>query len=298
MRWRSIPNEPEDMEAFVKMKQRLVSSVIGLGVLALVLVFYETVVFNIAVAVLIIMAMYELFKAANLIQFKLLFALCLLFSLLVPMLKMDAFAQQLATICGIYAFLLFLVLIRYHKTLHIQQVGIAFLFSLMIPFSFLTLQLVHDHYSMSISILYLLIALGGAWLTDTGAYFAGNKFGKHKLAPTISPKKTVEGAVGGVVFNLVAYYILVLLYVFGANQLFGIVIQVDYLALGILAPLASFAGILGDLTASVIKRQYSIKDFGSIMPGHGGVMDRFDSVLFVAPTVYMFIRYFELFTLA
>ncbi len=279
------------------MKQRIISSVIGLGVLALVLAFYETAVFNITIIALILLAVYELFKAAKLTEHRPLFLLCLVFSALVPLLQTKHLGGQLAIICGAYAFLLFLNLIRYHNTLRIEQVSLAFFFGLMVPFSFSVMQLVHDRYEMSVSILYLLMMLGGAWLTDTGAYFSGRMFGKHKMAPQISPHKTVEGAIGGILCNLVCYYLLTWLYITAVGYFFQIAIQVNYLALGILALLASAAGILGDLTASVIKRQCGIKDFGSIMPGHGGVMDRFDSVLFVAPTVFVYIQYVELFTL-
>ncbi|WP_312642350.1 phosphatidate cytidylyltransferase [Hydrogenoanaerobacterium sp.] len=277
------------------MKQRIISALLGLCVLGFVLAFYETAVFNIAVTLLIVMAMYELFKAAKLTQYKPLFALCLVFSVLVPLMQTKHLSNQLALICGAYAFLLFCALIRYHDTLHIEQLSLAFFFGLMIPFSFSTLLFMHDRYVMPVSMLYLLITLGGAWLTDTGAYFVGCKFGKHKMAPTISPKKTIEGAIGGILCNLICYYVLTMLYITVADLVFGITIQVNYLALGCLAPLASLAGILGDLSASVIKRQCGIKDFGSIMPGHGGVMDRFDSVLFVAPTVFMYIQYVDLF---
>lgn len=222
----------------------------------------------------------------------------MLFSALIPLLQTRHLAAQIAPICGAYAFLLFLVLIRYHDTLRIEQISLAFFFGMMVPFSFSTMLFIHDRYQTPVSVMYLLITLGGAWLTDTGAYFVGRAFGKHKMAPQISPHKTVEGAVGGVLVNLLCYFGMVLLYITCAKQLFGVTIAVNYLALGCLAPLASMAGILGDLTASVIKRQCGIKDFGSIMPGHGGVMDRFDSVLFVAPTVYMYLHYVEIFTIA
>lgn len=276
------------------MKQRLISSLLGLCVLAFVLVFYTTIVFNIAVFCLIILAMHELFKATGLIECKPLYFVCLVFSCVVPFLQSNHLMPQLAIICGIYALILFLIIIAYHSTLRIEKVALAFFFGILIPFSFFPLQYVHDSFEVHVSILYLLFMLGGAWLTDTGAYFAGRAFGKHKMAPTISPKKTIEGAVGGVIFNIFCCFALAAVYVFAVKNMFGISITVNYLALGILAPIASLAGILGDLVASVLKRQCNIKDFGSIMPGHGGVMDRFDSVLFVAPTVYIFIHYFPI----
>ena len=276
------------------MKQRLISALLGLCVLAFVLAFYETIVFNIAITFLIVMVMYELFKATGLIKCKPLFLVCLVFSALVPLLQTNRLITQLAAICCAYAFLLFIILIAYHSTVQIEKIGLAFFLGLMVPFSFSPLQFVHDRFEAPISILYLLIILGGAWLTDTGAYFAGKAFGKHKMAPTISPKKTVEGAVGGVVCNLICYIVLCFVYTTVAKNVFGIIVNVNYFALAVLAPFASIAGIFGDLAASVIKRQCNIKDFGSIMPGHGGVMDRFDSVLFVAPTVFIFIQYFTI----
>ena len=125
-----------------------------------------------------------------------------------------------------------------------------------------------------------------AWGCDTGAYFSGYLFGRNKLAPTLSPKKTVEGSIGGTVIAtaLAAAYGFVLysmdLRSFGHILVFALV-----------AFVCSIAGQLGDLVASAIKRSRSIKDFGNIMPGHGGALDRFDSIIFVAPLAFV-ILYF------
>ena len=132
--------------------------------------------------------------------------------------------------------------------------------------------------------LYGLIFIG-AWMTDTGAYFVGVLFGKHKLIPRVSPKKTVEGAFGGVLGCIVGFV------------LYGFIIQsvadvkVNYIAMIILATVISVISQFGDLVASYIKREREIKDFGFIFPGHGGVLDRFDSIIAVAPAIY-FITYF------
>ena len=133
--------------------------------------------------------------------------------------------------------------------------------------------------------LYGLIFLG-AWMTDTGAYFVGVLFGKHKLIPEVSPKKTIEGAFGGVLGCI------------GGFALYGFIIQsvcpdvkVNYVAIIILASVISVVSQFGYLVASYIKRERGIKDFGFIFPGHGGVLDRFDSIIAVAPTIY-FITYF------
>jgi len=114
-----------------------------------------------------------------------------------------------------------------------------------------------------------------AFGTDTFAYFSGYFFGKRKLCPTISPKKTVEGAIGGVIGTIILS--LGFGYLFLKEHLFAV------LLIGLIGSIFSMAG---DLTASLIKRKVGIKDFGNIMPGHGGVLDRFDSIIFTAPVVY------------
>ncbi len=114
-----------------------------------------------------------------------------------------------------------------------------------------------------------------AWGTDTLAYFSGYLFGKRKLCPSISPKKTVEGAIGGMLGSMII------------SLIFGYFFLKDYLfAVALIGFLGSIAAQIGDLSASLIKRDIGIKDFGNIMPGHGGILDRFDSILFTAPTVY------------
>lgn len=123
---------------------------------------------------------------------------------------------------------------------------------------------------------YLLVFIA-AWITDTFAYFCGVFFGKHKLIPKISPKKTVEGSIGGIVFCVLAF------------MLYGLVLEKafdftpNYLGLCIVGFGMSILSQLGDLLASAIKRSYGIKDYGKLFPGHGGILDRFDSILVLSP---------------
>ena len=141
---------------------------------------------------------------------------------------------------------------------------------------------------------YVVICLAAAWLSDAAAYFVGTFFGKHKLCPEISPKKTVEGAVGGVIGGtliLVAYMLVYQL----VQASRGYDFSVNYLAAVMIGIISGLLSIVGDLTASLIKRQNNIKDFGKIFPGHGGVLDRFDSVLFVAPFLAFVVEYVKLF---
>lgn len=120
-----------------------------------------------------------------------------------------------------------------------------------------------------------------AFGTDTTAYFTGVLFGKHKLCPEISPNKTIEGAVGGILGCIIL-----------STIYFSVIGINNYINIIIFSIFASIISMLGDLTASKIKREFNIKDFGKILPGHGGILDRFDSVLFVAPIVYYFTKYF------
>lgn len=128
-----------------------------------------------------------------------------------------------------------------------------------------------------------------AWGSDTAAYFCGTFFGKHKLIPHVSPKKTIEGSVGA----LICVMLFCMLYTFimerTGNPLAGITTDFKgYMKIGALGAIAAAVSQVGDLAASAIKRDAGIKDYGSIFPGHGGFMDRFDSVLFIAPVVYYY----------
>ena len=126
---------------------------------------------------------------------------------------------------------------------------------------------------------YIMIPFVVAFMDDIGAYFVGSFFGKHKLCPNISPKKTVEGLFGGLISAVVGMLIYCLILQLGFR------FQVNYLLAIVYGLAGALAGVFGDLTFSVVKRQTGIKDYGNIFPGHGGILDRFDSVVVVAPLI-------------
>lgn len=135
--------------------------------------------------------------------------------------------------------------------------------------------------------------LAGAVFSDTFALLAGVKFGKHKLSPKISPKKTVEGFIGGIIGSAVINIIALLVCNFVCYKPFPVPVW----PMVIVALIVPVVGTLGDLTASAIKRNYGIKDFGNLIPGHGGIMDRMDSISFVAPFVYAVLYFYLEFAL-
>lgn len=266
---------------------------IGLVLLFVVFVFFDTVLTNLVIAFLCALAVYELLAATGCIKDKLVSVLSIAFAAVIPLFSVQWISRHIMPICYLYVVALFVVLLCRHNLLRIEQIAMSFLFSLVVPFSLTTMIYMRDRWGKALGIFYVLVTLGSAWLSDTGAYFSGRAFGKHKLAPVISPKKTVEGAVGGVLFAEIAM-LLVALFYSAISGWFGVPITVNVPALLCIVPFLSVASMIGDLSASVIKRQFGVKDYGSIMPGHGGAMDRFDSVLMVAPLVFMFTQYIQL----
>ena len=126
-----------------------------------------------------------------------------------------------------------------------------------------------------------LLAFLVPWMSDTFAYFVGISIGRHKLIPDVSPKKSVEGAIGGIVFGGLS----VALYGFIIGQIFNV--RPVYLDLILIGSVVSMISQFGDLIASLVKRKYGIKDYGKILPGHGGLLDRFDSIISTAPFLYI-----------
>jgi len=123
---------------------------------------------------------------------------------------------------------------------------------------------------------YVIFALLIVWTTDSGAYFTGRKLGKNKLWPEISPNKTVEGFLGGIIIAVI----------FAIGMQMIVPVASNYGTLIIVTIIASIFGQMGDLVESAIKRHYDVKDSGNLLPGHGGILDRFDSLLFVLPLLH------------
>ena len=194
-------------------------------------------------------------------------------------------AEQTYALAGlfIYVFVLFCEAMASKYTLTLEKMGSAFFISVMVPALLCGLLRIRQG---ELGIYYVILPFIVAYMSDTFALFAGMLFGKHKLAPTLSPKKTREGAVGGVVGAIAGC----LIYGFVMSRFFRL--TPNYAALAVYGLLGSPVAQIGDLSFSYIKRQYGIKDFGKIFPGHGGVLDRVDSLIFCAPFVEILIYCF------
>jgi phosphatidate cytidylyltransferase len=278
------------------MRIRLVSAAFGIIFAIAVLYFYYSVVLNIVIALIILWAIYEVLITTKYIQDKTLFLICSVFSVTVPFFRFSYF-KLVSIICYLFIFILFVYLLKRHKIIRLEVIGTCFMLSLLLSFSFSCIIFTRDIFLNStindIALFYVCLILIGAWFTDAGAYFVGRFFGKQKLAPEISPKKTIEGAIGGFVVTILGFIGAALIFK-AYNNSYNHEIEINYLILIVSSILCSGAAIVGDLSASLIKRECHIKDFGNIMPGHGGVLDRFDSIMFVAPLMLILLQLFPI----
>ena len=184
------------------------------------------------------------------------------------------FGMLVFIVAALYLVYLFALVVWSHGKILFADAAVCFTLSLYIIAALSSILYVRD-YGESGKYIYLLIFIG-AWVTDIFAYFTGFFFGKHKLIEDVSPKKTIEGSIGGIVFCSLGFVSLGLV----VDGFFGQDANLIFLALS--GIVISIISQIGDLIMSVLKRHYKIKDFGKIFPGHGGMLDRFDSILAVS----------------
>lgn len=268
------------------MKQRVLSGVL-LAVLFLAIVVFNQsfpLALNIVAAAISAIAVFELAKALGLEKKWFLLLPALATAAAVPF---SGEAELQFLIYCIFTLLVFTAMILYHKETTFKEVAVLYSMVVLIPTALQTLLRLRD-LSQDHGMFYVLLAALTAWVADIGAFFAGTFFGKHKLCPEISPKKTIEGAVGGLMVNTA--FILFCGWFF-SQVFYGGEKTVNYLSLFCMGFFGTFVSMLGDLSFSLIKRSCHIKDFGQVIPGHGGILDRFDSVIFTAPFVYLLVKY-------
>lgn len=264
------------------MGKRVLVAVTLVPVLLAVLFLTPAWAIPVAISILSMIALHEVLWSTGFVKNIIISSLSIVLAGLIPFwVYMGAPMLPALAIFFLYVVVLFSVAMGSHYQVTMEKMGGSFFLTIMIPYFLSTFVRLRELPDWRI---YILLPFLVAWLSDAMALFAGLFFGKHKLAPKLSPKKTVEGAVGGIVGAVVATF---LYGVAAANFGWASVVHYEYLVL--YALLGSILSEFGDLAFSYIKRQYNIKDYGTIFPGHGGVLDRFDSVIFCAPLVELLI---------
>ncbi|MDR1928021.1 MAG: phosphatidate cytidylyltransferase [Oscillospiraceae bacterium] len=276
------------------MKVRIITGLAGSAVAIFGLWFFDGPFVGILISLFSGMAAFEVIHTAG-VKNKAMLALGTAFGLALPPLMEYSVLQRLhiswMPLLAVYFFVLCLMMIAGYEKTRFEHLLATLFGSLAVPAALSTMTQMRDiiaahegaRYQQNLAIYFFFFAMCCSWLTDTFALFVGVRFGKHKLAPKISPKKTVEGAVGGVLLTTLGNTLFALLF----NQFFLGDFRLRVWVIALLSVPLCLLSMLGDLTASVLKRNYGVKDFGRLFPGHGGVMDRFDSIAFTAPAVFL-----------
>ncbi len=276
------------------MAKRIVTALVAIPIAIVMLMFYKTIIFNIAAGAICSMIVFELLRATGCTENKPVSISSLIFSAVFPLFMFKYLSVALPFLFALYLLWMFVLLINQHEKISYEKVFFTICITILTCgsiYCFVNMTKLHAKHG----IIYLTLALCLSWIADSGAYFAGTFLGKHKLCPKVSPKKTVEGFIGGMLTNGVFVVVFNLVYanICASN---GIDIEVNYIVSFVLGMCCAFVGLLGDLSASIIKRQCGIKDYGKLFPGHGGMVDRFDSVMFVVPFTYFALHLFNIFT--
>ena len=255
------------------MKTRIITGVVA-AALFIPFVVYGKLPFTLLVYVIAAVGIYEILRMKKIVIYSLpgIFSVFATFVMLMP----NAWEQQVLEwttyskleLLFITAILLLIYSVLVKNRFTFDDVAFVILSTLYVGIGFYYLIATRDA-----GLAYIIFALLVVWTTDSGAYFTGRRLGKNKLWPEISPNKTIEGFVGGIVIAVIAVIIMQLISPFDVS--WGILI--------LIAIVSSIFGQMGDLVESAIKRHYDVKDSGNILPGHGGILDRFDSLLFVLP---------------
>ena len=265
------------------MIKRILFALVGIPVLLAIFYLLPPIWMPIMFSVLSMLALYEALQSTGFLKHVRITIYSVVFAGLLPFWAYFG-ANEKLLLCGIflYVFIVFCEALASKYEITLEKIGGAFFFVLVIPY-FLSAFIRIKEQNGELGVYYILLPLVAAFCSDTFAYFTGLAIGKHKLAPALSPKKTVEGSVGGLLGATICCCI------YGVVMQFVFHLEVNYVALVLYGAIGSVVSQIGDLSFSYIKRQYGLKDYGNIFPGHGGVLDRFDSVIFCAPLIEILI---------
>ena len=266
------------------MKQRIVTAIVLLAIFIpiIILSYPYPLVFVVAASIMSTIAVYEVTACTGQKKNLVLTIPAMLYAAAGPLLAASPIGTSYGILLSITLVFLFYLLFAHvfgFGKINTRDLSLVFTTSVYVTVSFTCIVLLRNAKELG-DYVYMFIFIG-AWVTDVFAYFGGRFFGRHKLCPTVSPKKTIEGAISGVIFCSLFF----VLYAMIIAKLENIV--PNYAIIALIGAFISVVSQFGDLAASAIKRDYDVKDYGKIFPGHGGVLDRFDSILAVAPFLYM-----------
>lgn len=266
------------------MRKRIISGVTGALFAVFVLFFGQShpSLINLITAIISVLALNEMFAVMGISKIWILSIPSLVFAAFLPALGYGIYWYALWYVYSLWIFSTMIL----KSGLTLKQIFMCYATTILISVSLSCISLLRE-FGKEYGCFYVLLALCIAWLSDTGAYFCGKLFGRNKLCPDISPKKTVEGFFCGISVSVFST-----LFATAVFDLFisAEKIHINYIKIIIMALVGALISVLGDLCFSAVKRKCGVKDFGSLMPGHGGILDRFDSVIFVVPYVYIFVR--------
>ncbi|MDT8858994.1 phosphatidate cytidylyltransferase [Alkalihalobacillus sp. MEB130] len=261
------------------MKQRIITGMVG-GAVFLTMVLLGGWIFALFISILASVAMVELLRMKRIAPISIMGIISLLsmWLLLVPTNWFEQVVPSHFTKVEIFIFVILVLLmftVLTKNTFTFDQVGFVILSSVYVGFGFHYLIMTRDIPEYGLYLVFFVLFI--IWTTDSGAYFVGRKWGKNKLWPDISPKKTIEGSLGGLLAALIVGTIF-----FSIFPIFS-----SYITALLVIVVASVFGQLGDLVESALKRHYAVKDSGNVLPGHGGILDRFDSLIYVMPILHL-----------
>lgn len=265
------------------MLKRILTAGIGLVIMLPFVIFSDTFMLLIFTAVLSAVGVYEMLKCIGKQKELILTVACEAVTISVQILARTVeddteYLGCLFLICAVFCTVMLASAVFSHGRISIADSATLSAMTVYIAFGFSSLILLRDmKYGFVLFVLWFAIP----WICDAMAYFTGMRFGKHKLIPDVSPKKTIEGAVGGILGTMV------IILIFGVVSKFGFGMQPNYVGLIVVTVVGCLVSQCGDLIASLIKREHGVKDYGKVFPGHGGVMDRFDSCIATGPFIYL-----------
>jgi len=262
------------------MAVRIISAVVGLPFL-IVIVWLGGIYLQIASIIISLIGMYEVYKAISK-QIRVVHYIGFFIEIVYMIFIYSNISESFRVILTFFILIILMMLVLFYGEINVFDAAVTLFGFFYVGFMFSNVSLVRAFDDIGQMAVWLIFIC--AFASDTGAYFVGINFGKHKMTPVLSPKKSIEGAIGGIVSAAVVSAV----FVYSYNLLCDT--NINIIIVTIIGAVGSVFAQMGDLAASSIKRYVNIKDYGSIMPGHGGVMDRFDSVIFTAPAIYILIN--------